>query len=289
MSPYLPITPEQIIESAVEAAHAGAAILHLHARDPETGAPSQDARIFQRFLPEIAERCDAILNITTGAGLGMTLDQRLAAARWARPEIASLNMGSFNFNISGAAARVAAFQHDWEKPYLEGTRDFILSNTFAQIESVISDLSETGCRFEFECYDTGHFYNLAHFADRGLVKPPFFIQSIFGILGAAGPEVENLMNARSICNRLFGDDYQMSVLAAGRHQMGFAVVNAVSGGHVRVGLEDNLYISKGKLSQSNAEQVAKIRRNLSDLSIEVATPEETRALLRTKGAQQVGF
>jgi uncharacterized protein (DUF849 family) len=289
MSPYLPITPEQIADDAVRASEAGAAILHLHARIPENGRPSQSPDLFAQFLPSIKERSNAIINITTGGGLGMSLDERLAAAKWAAPELASMNMGSLNFNISGAAGRVHEFKNDWEQPYLEMTKDFILSNTFSQIERGITELSALGTRFEFECYDVGHLYNLAHFADRKLIEPPFFVQAIFGILGGIGPEPENLMHMRSTADRLFGSDYYLSVLAAGRHQMPFVTMGAILGGHVRVGLEDNLYLGRGQLAKSNGELVAKVGRILEELSLEAATPDEARAMLHTKGAHQVTF
>lgn len=289
MSPYLPITPEQIADDAVQAAEAGAAILHLHARVPETGRPSQAPELFARFLPSIKQRSDAIINITTGGGLGMSLDERLAAAKWAAPELASMNMGSFNFNISGAAGRIQEFKNDWEQPYLEMTKDFILSNTFSQIERGMTELGALGTRFEFECYDVGHLYNLAHFADRKLIEPPFFVQAIFGILGGIGPDPENLMHMRTTADRLFGEDYYLSILAAGRHQMPFVTMGSILGGHVRVGLEDNLYLGKGQLATSNAELVAKIKRILTELSFDVATADEARAMLKTKGANQVSF
>lgn len=289
MSPHLPITPQQIAESAIGAAQAGAAILHLHARDPATGKPTSSPDVFMEFLPQIKAGCDGIVNITTGGGLGMTLDQRLAAAKATEPEIASMNMGSFNFNISGAAGRVASFEHDWERPYLESTKDYILSNTFAQIERGMSELGACGTRFEFECYDVGHLYNLAHFADRGLVEPPFFVQSIFGILGGIGPEPENLMYMKATADRLFGQDYYLSVLAAGRHQLPFVTMGAILGGNVRVGLEDNLYLGKGRLAPSNADQVAKIRRILEELSLEIATHDDARRMLATKGAAHTRF
>ena len=289
MSPYLPVTPDEIARDAVAAADAGAAMLHLHARDPETGRPDQNPALFAQFLPRIKQQTDAIINITTGGGLGMSLDERLAAAKWARPEVASMNMGSLNFNISGAGARVETFKHTWEKPYLETTKDFILSNTFAQIERGLRELGDLGTRFEFECYDVGHLYNLAHFAERGLAKPPFFLQCIFGILGGIGADPENLLHMRTIADRLFGDDYYLSVLAAGRHQMPFVTLSAILGGNVRVGLEDSLYAGKGKLATSNAEQVAKIRRIVEELSLEIASPAEAREVLQTKGAHDVGF
>lgn len=289
MSPYLPVTAREIADQAVGAAEAGAAILHLHARDPETGRPSQAPELFQAFLPEIRDRCDAIINITTGGGLGMTMDERLAAATWARPEIASMNMGSFNFNISGAAARVPEFRHAWEPVYLEMTEDFILSNTFTQIENAMKRLGEFGTRFEYECYDVGHLYNLAHFVDRHIVEPPFFVQAIFGILGGIGPEPENLMHMKATADRLFGDNYYLSILAAGRHQMPFVTMGAILGGNVRVGLEDSLYLGRGQIAKSNAEQVTKIGRILTELSLPIATPDEARDMLQTKGPRNVGF
>ncbi|MBS7703669.1 3-keto-5-aminohexanoate cleavage protein [Chelatococcus asaccharovorans] len=289
MSPYLPVTPAQIAEQAIEAAAAGAAILHLHARDPETAKPTQSPDAFRLFLPQIKQACDAIVNITTGGGLGMSMDERLSAAKWAKPELASMNMGSMNFNLSGATARIAAFKHDWEKPYLENTKDYIMPNTFAQIERAMLELGDLGTRFEFECYDTSHLYNLAHFAERGIVKPPFFVQAIFGVLGGIGPEPENLMSMKATADRLFGDDYYLSILAAGRYQIPFTTMGAILGGHVRVGLEDNLFLNKRELAPSNAALVAKSRRILEELSLDIATPEEARAMLGTKGGDQVGF
>ncbi|MCV2448349.1 3-keto-5-aminohexanoate cleavage protein [Paracoccus sp. DMF] len=289
MSPYLPVSAETIGTQAIDAARAGAAILHLHARVEGTGAPSQKPEDYARFLPRIRDNCDAVVNITTGGGLGMSLEDRLAPALAFAPELASMNMGSLNFNISGAAAKIKAFQHDWERPYLEMTKDFILSNTFTQIERGIRALSEQGTRFEYECYDIGHLYNLAHFLDRGLVDGPLFVQGVFGILGGITAEAEHLLHMRRTADRLFGDQYVMSVLAAGRHQMTMAVTNATLGGHVRVGLEDSIYIGKGELAKSNAEQVEKITRILNELSIETATPDEARAMLGLKGAAHVKF
>jgi uncharacterized protein (DUF849 family) len=289
MSPHLPITPAQIADEAVAASEAGAAMIHLHARDPHTGAPDQTPERFMEFLPQIKQRTDAIINITTGGGLGMTLEQRLAPALFAKPEVASMNMGSFNFNISGAVGKIKEFKFDWEKPYLESTKNFILSNTFTQIEHGMRNMGANGTRFEFECYDVGHLYNLAHFADLKLVDPPFFVQCIFGILGGMGPDPENLMHMRATADRLFGNDYYLSVLAAGRHQMPLVSMSAILGGNVRVGLEDSLYLGRGQLAASNADQVAKIRRILGELSLEIATPVEAREMLRTKGAANVDF
>ena len=290
MSPHLPITPDQIAAESVAAAEAGASIIHLHARDPETGKPTPDADVFMDFLPRIKQATDAVVNITTGGGLGMALAERLAAPLRAQPEMTSLNMGSMNFGLFQIADKIKKWKFDWEKPYLEGTKDFIFRNTFADIEHIIKELGEgCGTRFEFECYDVGHLYNLAHFLDRGLVKPPLFVQTIFGILGGIGAEIEHLVHMRQTANRLFGEGYQWSVLAAGRHQMNFITTAAVMGGNVRVGLEDSLYIARGALAKSNADQVAKIRRIVEELSLEVATPAETRAMLDLKGGDAVAF
>jgi uncharacterized protein (DUF849 family) len=289
MSPHLPITPAQIADQSVAAAEAGAAIIHLHARDPETGRPDQTPERFLEFLPRIKQNTDAILNITTGGGLGMTLEQRLAPALRVAPEIASMNMGSLNFNISGAADKPMEWRYSWEKPYLESSKNLILSNTFTQIEQGMRELGALGTRFEFECYDVSHLYNLAYFADRGLVKPPFFVQCIFGILGGIGADHENLLHMRAIADRLLGNDYYLSVLAAGRHQLPFVTLSAILGGNVRVGLEDSLYAGKGKLASSNAEQVTKIRRILEELSVEIASPSEARLILQTKGSANVNF
>ena len=290
MSDYLPITPEEIAKSSIEAAEAGAAIIHLHARDPETGEPTPDPAVFMRFLPTIKQSTDAVVNITTGGGLSMTLEERLAAPLQAKPEMCSLNMGSMNFNISNAGNRVKTWKHAWEKPYLERTDNYIFRNTFKDVEDIVERLGKGhGTRFEFECYDIGHLYNLAYMLDRKVVEPPLFVQSIFGILGGIGPDPKNLLFARETADKLFGDQYVWSVLAAGRHQMPFTTMAGILGGNVRVGLEDSLYIGKGKLATSNAEQVAKIRRILEDLSLEIATPAEAREILHLKGGDRVGF
>ncbi len=290
MSAALPVTPDEIAEQAIAAAEAGASILHLHARDPETGRPTPDPAVFMRFLPRIKQATDAVVNITTGGGMKMTLEERLAAPLAAKPEMCSLNMGSINFGIFGMADRYQAWKHDWEEPYLRQTTDYIFRNTFLDIERVIRELGEThGTRFEHECYDTGHLYNLAHFVDRGIVKPPFFVQLIFGILGGIGADIRNLIFMKDTADHLFGADYRWSVLAAGRHQMPFAVQAATMNGNVRVGLEDSLYIAKGRLAKSNAEQVAKIRNLVEELGYEVASPAEAREALALKGADLVGF
>ncbi len=290
MSPYLPITPQEIASAAIGAAEAGASIIHLHARDPETGKPDPRPETFMQFLPVIKQSTNAVVNISTGGGLGMTIDERLAAATTAKPEMASLNMGSMNFGIFPLLEKHSEWKHDWEPEFLEMTKDFIFPNTFKSIEYVLRELGEThGTKFEFECYDLGHLYNLAWFVDKGLVKPPFFIQMIYGILGGVGADMDNLMHMHTIAQKLFGDAYEWSVLAAGRNQMPFATQAGMMGGNVRVGLEDSLYIGKGELAKSNAEQVCKIRRILEDLSYTIATPEEARERLALKGGDMVGF
>lgn len=290
MSDALPITPDQIAQQSIEAAEAGASIIHLHARDPETGKPTPDPEVFMQFLPRIKQSTDAVVNITTGGGLGMTVEERLAGPLKAEPEMTSLNMGSMNFALHGLANKYTDWKFDWEKPFLESTDDFIFRNTFRDIAYVLKHLGEgCGTKFEHECYDIGHLYNLAHFVDAGLVKPPFMVQSIFGILGGIGADMENVMFMKQTADRLFGDDYVWSVLAAGRHQMPFITQAAMLGGNVRVGLEDSLYIGKGKLAQSNAEQVRKIRTILEELGLGVATPAEAREVLQLKGGDRVNF
>jgi len=290
MSPHLPITPDEIAEAAVGAAEAGAAVVHLHARDPKDGRPTPDPDVFMEFLPRIKQATDAVVNITTGGGLTMTVQERLAAAYRAEPEMCSLNMGSINFGLFPALGRFKEFQHAWEPEYLESTRDFIFKNTFKDIETILEDLGrQRGARFEFECYDVGHLYNLKHFLDRGLVEPPLFIQFIFGILGGIGPDVENLMHMKRIADGLFGDAYRFSVLGAGRNQMRLATVAAVLGGNVRVGLEDSLWGGPGRLAETNAEQVATIRGIVEALGRQIATPDEARAALALKGADRVAF
>lgn len=290
MSDHLPITPEQIAEQSIAAAEAGAAIIHLHARDPIDGRPTPDPAVFMQFLPRIKQNTNAVVNITTGGGLGMTLDERLAAPLRASPEMCSLNMGSMNFNIAPSAARVKKWKFDWEKPYLENTTNFIFRNTFQDIEQVVQRLGKDhGTRFEFECYDIGHLYNLAHMLDRKVVEGPLFVQSIFGILGGLGAEPRNLHFMKETADRLFGDQYVWSVLAAGRHQMPFCTMAGILGGNVRVGLEDSLWLGPGQHATSNAQQVAKIRRILEDLGHSIATPDEARQILALKGGDRVAF
>lgn len=291
MSPYLALTPEQIAEQAIEAAQAGAAILHLHARDPRDGRPSADPRVFDQFVPRIKAATDAVINITTGGSTRMTLEERLAYPLQAKPEMCSLNMGSMNFSVHPLARKYSQWQHDWEKPYVEGMEDLIFRNTFRDIKHILQVLGQDcGTRFEFECYDVGHLYSLAHFVDEGLVEGPLFIQGILGILGGLGPDPENLVTLKSTADRLFGrGGYRFSVLGAGRHQMPLLTMGAVLGGSVRVGLEDSLYLGKGQLARSCAEQVRKIRRILEELSLEVATPAEARAMLGLKGQDAVAF
>src|SRR5882762_4255720 len=288
MSPHLPITPQEITRQAIEAAQAGAAVLHLHARDPRTGKPTPNPDVFMQFLPQIAEATDAVVNITTGGGQGMSLDDRLAAPLRASPELCSLNMGSMNFGMYPMISRYPHFKHEWEQPFLESTRDWIFRNTFADIERILERLGKGhGTRFEFECYDVGHLYTLAHFLDRKLVTPPLFVQSIFGILGGQGADTENLLHSKRIADKLFGKDYQWSVMASGRHQIAFTTMAAINGAHVRVGLEDSLYAGKGQLATSNAQQVRLLRQILEALSFEIATPAEAREILALKGVENV--
>jgi len=290
MSDALPYRPEDIAAQSIAAAEAGAAILHLHARDPKDGRPTPDPAVFMQFLPRIKQATDAVINVTTGGSLTMTVEQRLAGPLLAKPEMCSLNMGSMNFGLFPLADRFTTWKHEWEEGYLRSTDDFIFRNTFRDIERILKMLGEEhDTRFEHECYDVGHLYNLAHFVDRKLVRPPFFVQIIFGILGGIGAEMRNLMFMKETADRLFGEDYRWSVLAAGRAQIPFATQAAMMGGNVRVGLEDSLYIGRGKLASSNAEQVAKMRRILEELGHEIATPADARAMLALKGGDKVGF
>jgi uncharacterized protein (DUF849 family) len=290
MSEYLPITPAQIAEQAIEAARAGAAILHLHARNPD-GSPTTDPAVFEAFVPVIAAESDAIINITTGGGAGRTLEDRLAYPLKARPELCSLQMGSMNFAHHKAARGVAGWRHKWERPYVEGSEDGVFRNTFSDIRGVLARLGDQhGVRFEFECYDVGHLYNLAHCVEEGFVKGPLFIQCALGVLGGLGPEPESVLLMRSTADRLFGRrNYEFSVLGAGRQQMSLVTMGAIMGGHVRVGLEDSLFLSRGLLATSCAAQVLKIRRILEELSLDIASPGEAREILQTKGADKVTF
>ncbi len=289
-SPYLPVTADQIAASAIGAAKAGAAILHLHARDPRNGRPSADPAHWQAFLPKIKAGTDAVVNMTTGGSAVMTLDQRLAAPKANAPEMCSLNMGSMNFALYPMITRIKEWLHDWERPFLENSDDVVFKNTPRDIAHVLSEMgAQRGARFEFECYDIGHLTMLKHFVDRGLVPSPLFIQFVFGVLGGMPPEPDTLTLLKRTADRLFGDTYQFSVLAAGRAQIAMATMSAAMGGHVRVGLEDNLYLSKGVLAQSNAQQVALIREIVERLGREVATPDEARAMLHLKGRDKVAF
>lgn len=289
MSPHLPVTADEIAEQAIGAAEAGAAILHLHARRPEDGRPTQEPEAFARFLPRIKQSTDAVLNLTTGGSPTMQIEERLQPALTFRPEVASLNMGSMNFGLFPMLGRYEKFQHDWEPEYLEKTRDIVFRNTFKDIEYILKSCSDNGTRFEFECYDTAHLYNLAHFLDRGLVTGPLFVQSVFGILGGIGTHAEDVAHMRRTADRLFGDSYVWSVLGAGRHQMPITTMAATMGGNVRVGLEDSLWDGPGQLARSNAAQVRRIRQVLEGLGLEIATPADARALLALKGGDQVGF
>ena len=290
MSPHLPVTPAEIANSAVGASEAGAAIVHLHARDPQSGKPDPRPETFMKFLPQIKQGCASVMNVSTGGGLGMTREQRISAAMAAGPEMASLNVGSMNFGLFPALEKFSEWKHAWEPEYLEMTRDFIFRNTFKDIEFILKELSGThGTRFEFECYDLGHLYNLAWVIDQKWLEPPFFVQMVFGVLGGAGAELDNLVHMHKVAERLFGDSYEWSVLAAGRNQMPFATTAAMLGGNLRVGLEDSLYIGPGRMAVSNAQQVRLIREIVERLGLQVATPEEARERLALKGGDRVAF
>jgi uncharacterized protein (DUF849 family) len=289
MSPYLPLTPDEIADAAIGAAEAGAAIVHLHARDPQDGHPTQDPAVFEQFLPRIKASTNAVINITTGGSPHMTVQERLRPAHHFQPEVASLNMGSMNFGLFPMLQRVKECKYPWETDHLKNSRDLVFKNTFADIEYILTSCGANGTRFEFECYDISHLYNLAHFVDRKLATPPFFVQSVFGILGGIGPHPEDLMHMKRTADRLFGKDYVWSILGAGRNQIPLASMGAAQGSNVRVGLEDSLWIGPGRLAESNADQVRKIRQVLEGLSLEIATPDEAREILALKGADQVKF
>ena len=287
MSDALPITPEDIAKQSIGAVEAGAAVVHLHARDPANGAPTGDPAVFGKFIPVIEEATDAVINITTGGSPSMSLEDRLRAAAHFKPELCSLNMGSMNFAFFPAAKRISTWKYDWEREYIEGSENNIFRNSFRDIRYILDTLSADGAKFEHECYDVGHLYSLAHFVESGRVKPPFFVQMVFGIMGGIGPDLDNLVFMKRTADRLFGmQNYQWSVLAAGRHQMPFITQAALMGGHVRVGLEDSLLIARGQLARSNAEQVSKIVRILREMGREPATPDEARSLLGLKGRQR---
>ena len=289
MSPHLPVTPDEIAAEAIAAAEAGAAIVHLHARDSKTGKPDQSPEAFAPFLPRIKQACNAVINLTTGGGPGMLVAERVRPAATFKPEVASLNMGSMNFGLFPMLGRFKTFKHDWEAPALEASRDIVFRNTFKDIEFVLRTLGDSGTRFEFECYDTAHLYNLAHFLERGLVEPPLFVQTVFGILGGIGGHPEDVMHMKRTADRLFGAQYKWSVLGAGRNQMAIAAQAAAMGGNVRVGLEDSLWIGPGELAKSNADQVRMVRKILEGLGHEIATPDEARAILALKGGDHVAF
>jgi uncharacterized protein (DUF849 family) len=290
MSPHLPVTPQEIADQSIAAARAGASIIHLHARDPIDDRPTPSADVYMQFLPRIAEQTNAVINITTGGSVAMTLEDRLQGALRASPEIASLNMGSLNFAMFKMAGKARAWKHEWEQPYLQATEDGIFRNTFRDIGYILRTLGEGhGTRFEFECYDVGHLYNLAYFVETGLVKPPFLVQTIFGVMGGIGADPENVLVMKQTADRLFGRDYVWSLFGAGKHQMAFGTMGAVMGANVRVGLEDSLYLERGQLATENAQQVTKISRILSELGLEIATPDEARQMLHLKGVRNVAF
>ena len=289
MSPYLPVSPEEIAEAGIAAVKAGASILHLHARDPKDGRPTQDPEMFRKFLPAIKNSTDAVINLTSGGSPSMTIEERLQPALQLKPEIASLNMGSMNFGLYPMLNRFKDFKHAWERSYLENSKDLVFKNTFADIEYILSSCRENGTRFEFECYDISHVYNLAHFLDRGLVEPPLFVQSVMGILGGIGAHPDDLQHMRRTADRLLGNTYQWSVLGAGRNQMDIARQGASLGSNVRVGLEDSLWAGPGKLAESNAQQVNIVSGILEEMKLSIATPDETRRILGLKGSDQVAF
>ena len=289
MSPHLPITPKEIADAAVAAAEAGAAIVHLHARDPVDGHPTQDPKYFREFAPDIARRSDVVINFTTGGASTMSIEERLQPALQLKPEVASLNMGSMNFGLFPMLARFPDLKHAWERPYLEGSVDRVFKNTFKDIEHILTSCEANATRFEIECYDIGHLYTAKHFFDRGVVKAPLFIQSVFGILGGIGPHPDDVMHMKRTADRLFGDQYRWSVLGAGRNQLPIAAMSAAMGGNVRVGLEDSLWLGPGKFAESNAAQVRAVRSIIEGLGLEVATPDEARAILQLKGRGAVGF
>jgi len=289
MSPHLPVTPEEIADAAVEAAEAGAAIVHLHARDSETGQPDQRPEAFTPFLSVIKQRSNVVINITTGGAPTMLVEERVKPAAAFKPEVASLNMGSMNFGLYPMLNRFKEFKYDWERPYLEGSRDRIFRNTFADIEYILTTCAENGTRFEIECYDIGHLYTLAHFVDRGLIQPPLFVQSVFGLLGGIGGHPEDVMQMKRTADRLFGDRYRWSVLGAGRNQLPIAAMAAAMGGNVRVGLEDSLWIGPGHLAESNAQQVRLARQIIEGLGLAIASPDEAREILALKGGDRVDF
>jgi len=289
MSPHLPVTPDEIAQAAIGAAEAGAAIVHLHARDPKTGKPDQTPEAFARFLPRIKQATNAVVNLTTGGAPYMTVAERIKPAQTFKPEVASLNMGSMNFGLFPMLNRFKEFKHDWEAQALENSRDLVFRNTFKDIEFVLRTLSDSGTRFEFECYDISHLYNLSHFLERGLVRPPLFVQSVFGILGGIGPHPEDVLHMKRTADRLFGSQYHWSVLGAGKNQLVIAAQAAAMGGNVRVGLEDSLWAGKGKLAESNAQQVRLARQIIEGLGRTVATPDEAREILALKGGDKVAF
>jgi uncharacterized protein (DUF849 family) len=289
MSPHLPVTAQEIADAAIGAAKAGAAVVHLHARDPKDGRPDQTPEAFAPFLKVIKQACGVVVNITTGGAATMTIEQRVKPAATFKPEVASLNMGTMNFGLYPMLERFKDFKHDWERPYLEGSRERIFKNTFADIEYILTTCAANGTRFEIECYDIGHLYTLRHFADRGLVKPPYFVQSVFGILGGIGPHPEDVAHMKRTADRLFGDQYRWSVLGAGRNQLPIAGMAASMGGNVRVGLEDSLWIGAGQLAKSNAEQVTRVRQIIEGLGLEIASPDEAREILELKGGDKVAF
>ncbi|MBY6120904.1 3-keto-5-aminohexanoate cleavage protein [Mameliella alba] len=288
MSEHLPVTPSEIAEAAIGAAKAGAAIVHLHARDPQDGRPDQTPEAFTPFLGVIKQASDCVVNITTGGAPTMSVQERVRPAETHRPEVASLNMGSMNFGLFPMLKRFPDLSHQWERDYV-GNKDIIFNNSYGQIEYILTTLGASGTRFEFECYDTSHLYNLRYFLDEGLVKAPLFIQTVFGLMGGIGAHPEDVQHMKRTADRLFGDQYRWSVLGAGKNQLPIAAMAAAMGGNIRVGLEDSLWLGPGVLAKTNAEQVGKARQIVEGLGLDLASPDEAREMLALKGADKVGF
>jgi uncharacterized protein (DUF849 family) len=289
MSPYLPITPEQIAQEAIAAAKAGASSVHLHARDPETGEPTMDLGLFQEFCQEVHRKSDVIICITTGGAPTMTPEERMVAVKKFKPELASINMGSINFGLFPMMDKIQEYKWGWEKDYLERSKDNIFKNTFYDQERIFKIMQDNRTKPELECYDVGHLYNTAYWADKGVIDSPFWLQLILGIMGAIQPSVENLVFMKNTADKLFGKDYLWSVLPTGRHEFNLCTVGAIMGGNVRIGMEDNLYLSKWRLAKSNSEMVEKMVHILKELDLEPTSPQETRAMLKLKGKEKTSY
>lgn len=288
-SPHLPITPEQIIENCLGAAKAGAGSLHVHVRDPQTGQPTMDLDLFKEVCQEVHSKSDAVINITTGGAPTMTPEERMVGVKKFRPELASINMGSFNFGLFPIMDKIPEYKFDWEEDYLERSKDNIFKNTFYDQERIFKIMEDNGTKPEMECYDVGHLYNTAYWADKGVLKPPFWLQLIMGIMGAIQPSVDNLVHMKNTADKLFGKDYIWSTLAAGRFEYNLCTTGVIMGGHARIGMEDNLYLGKGQLAKNNGEMVEKMVQIIRLLDHEPTTPQETREMLKLKGKEGAGF